>query len=81
MWIEARLSELSDKELETLHGNAVRLSQAGSPKQREEAEAVLPLVSAAVEERTRARTAASVEARRTKARERAVIAKQLKNLA
>ena len=37
-----RLSELSDKELEVLHGNAVRLSRAGNEAQQSAAASLLP---------------------------------------
>jgi hypothetical protein len=36
------LSSMSDMELEHLHGNAIRLSQSGTPQQRAQAEQLLP---------------------------------------
>lgn len=74
MGIDQRLPDLSDKELETLHANAVRLVQSGSAAQREEAEALLPLLGEALETRRAARAAEQTETRRANARKRAVIA-------
>ena len=46
MSIEARIPEMSDKELENLHANASRLFEEGSPAQRAQAETLLPLIDA-----------------------------------
>lgn len=51
MGIDQRIPDLSDKELENLHANAVRLEQSGTQMQRQHAEKLLPLLSAALEER------------------------------
>ncbi len=71
MEIDQRIPDLSDKELERLHANAVRLSQSGSVKQREQAESLLPLVDAAMEERRTAKVALQDENKRIKAQEKA----------
>ena len=64
MAIADRLPDLSDKELETLQTNAVRLKESGSVQQRRQAEELLPLLDAALEERRLARAATQAEARR-----------------
>ena len=43
MRIDQRIPDLSDKELESLQANAVRLVDSGSPIQRQQAEELLPL--------------------------------------
>lgn len=60
---ERRFAELSDKDLESLHGNAVRLAQAGSGAQRLEAERLLPLIGAELERRREAGKAAANDKR------------------
>ena len=47
-----RLSELSDKELEVLHGNAVRLSRAGNEVQQSAAASLLPDIEEEVTRRS-----------------------------
>ncbi|MGD9816430.1 MAG: hypothetical protein AB7Q23_04280 [Hyphomonadaceae bacterium] len=64
MTIGDRIPDLSDQELESLHANAVRLLGSGSVQQRRQAEELLPLLDAALEERRTAKAAAQVEARR-----------------
>ena len=61
MRIEKRLSEYSDKELEDLHGNAIRLAQSGTAAQQADAERILPLVGAEVERRAKLRAAEQIE--------------------
>jgi hypothetical protein len=51
MEISERLPDLSDKELDSLHANAVRLAQSGTLKQRQQAEELMPLLDAALETR------------------------------
>jgi len=63
-----RIPDLSDKELESLHANAVRLKDSGSAIQRQQAEELLPLLGFALEERRLARIATQVETRRASAR-------------
>ncbi|HYD89539.1 MAG TPA: hypothetical protein VEA80_18815 [Vitreimonas sp.] len=76
--IDQRIPDLSDKELERLHANAVRLSQSGTPKQREQAESLLPLLGVALEDRHAARAAAQAETRRAATEKRAVARKAAK---
>ncbi len=64
MEIDQRIPDLSDKELENLHANAVRLEQSGTQIQRQHAERLLPLLSAALEQRKAAKLEAQQEARR-----------------
>lgn len=71
--IDERIPELSDKELERLHVNAVRLVESGTANQREQAERLLPLLSAALEERKTARIATQSETRRTAAQRRSAM--------
>jgi hypothetical protein len=68
MAIADRIPDLSDKELEQLRTNAVRLQASGSPAQRQQAEELLPLLGVALEERRLARAAAQSEARRANAK-------------
>ena len=63
MLIDSRIADLSDKELENLHGNAIRLAQSGSPTQKMEAERLLPIIGAEVERRARRRTLVMADAR------------------
>lgn len=71
MELHERIPSLSDKELEALHANAVRLAESGTPKQRQQAEELLPLLGAAMEERSTARTAATQARRRTPTKSKA----------
>jgi hypothetical protein len=68
MGIEERIPELSDRELESLRANAVRLGASGTPAQRQQAETLLPLLGAALEERRLARVAVQAETRRANAK-------------
>ncbi|MGQ0532282.1 MAG: hypothetical protein ACT4OF_06275 [Caulobacteraceae bacterium] len=70
MGIQERIPDLSDKELESLRANALRLKDAGSVQQRQQAEELLPLLGAALEERRLARVAAHTETRRANARKK-----------
>lgn len=49
------LRELTDKQLEALYGNAVRLAQSGTQEQRAEAERILPAAGEEIERRCKAR--------------------------
>lgn len=69
--IDQRIPDMSDKELENLHANAVRLAQSGTQQQREQAERLLPLLSATLDERRTAKLAAQAETRRTAVRKKA----------
>lgn len=68
--IEERIPAMTDKELDNLHANAVRLAQTGSVKQKAEAERLLPLIDAAVESRKTDKATALAE--KKKARPKAV---------
>jgi hypothetical protein len=68
--IEERIPDMSDKELENLHLNAVRLSKSGAPKQQAEAARLLPIIGAAMDGRRSARAAELVEKKRAMAEER-----------
>ena len=63
MAIGDRIPDLSDKELESLHANALRLKESGSAIQRQQAEELLPLLGAALEERKATRVATQAETR------------------
>jgi len=79
MEIDQRIPDLSDKELERLHANAVRLAESGAERQRQQAEGLLPLLTAAIEERRVARNEAQQDKRRTNAtarRKAAEVAKE-----
>jgi len=47
------LRNMSDMELEHLHGDSIRLSQSGTPAQRAEAEDILPRVGEEIARRRR----------------------------
>lgn len=74
MQIEQRIPELSDKELESLHANAVRLAQSGTEAQRRQAEGLLPQLGAAMEERRAARALETAERRRASVKRKATSA-------
>ena len=78
MGISDRIPDLSDKELESLHTNALRLKDSGSVQQRQQAEELLPLLGVALAERRAAKTAAQVETRRAATEKRAASKKKLK---
>lgn len=78
MEIDQRIPDLSDKELDNLHANAVRLSDSGTPIQRQHAERLLPLVVAALAERRAAKVAAQEERRRATAKSKAAARTLLK---
>ena len=48
MNIEEKLPTMTDAELTSLRGNAKRLGQAGTAKQQEAAERLLPLIAAEI---------------------------------
>jgi hypothetical protein len=78
MGIMDRIPDLSDKELESLQTNALRLKDSGSQIQRQQAEELLPLLGAALEERRVAKVAAQVETRRVNTEKRATAKKKAK---
>jgi len=51
MDIATRLPSLSDQQLATMLGNAERLGQAGTNKQKGEAARLMPLIQAELDER------------------------------
>jgi hypothetical protein len=57
MTIEDRLPHLTDSELGNLHDNAVRLSRSGEGAMKAEAERILPMIAAEVENRAKAHAA------------------------
>lgn len=78
MEMDQRLPDLSEKELESLHANAVRLSQSGTEKQRRQAESLLPLIGEAMEARRAARAEAQAAAKEETKRQRAAARESLK---
>jgi hypothetical protein len=66
MAIEDRIPALTDKELDNLHGNAVRLSASGTAAQKAEAARLLPIIDAAVEDRRVTRTADLAEKKKAR---------------
>lgn len=68
MAIADRIPQLSDKELETLNANALRLGGAGSANERRQAEELLPLIGAELQARRLARLAAQSAKRRATAK-------------
>ena len=66
MTIEDRIPDMTDKELENLHGNATRLAQAGVSKQQAEAIRLLPIIDAARAARREAHTAALAEKKKVR---------------
>lgn len=66
MSIDQRIPDLSDKELDTLHANAVRLADSGTVMQRQQADNLLPLIGAEMDTRRQAKAAiAAAKPRRT----------------
>lgn len=57
MSLEARIPEMTEKELENLQANAERIAKGGASKQQAEAERLLPLIAEAMAARKIARTA------------------------
>ena len=66
MPLSFNLTSLSDTELQNLHGNAVRLSSAGSPAQQVAAEELLPRIAEEVSRRIVALKARTAEKRQAK---------------
>jgi hypothetical protein len=76
--MDQRLPDLSDNELESLHANAVRLSQSGSDRQRRQAETLLPLIGAQMETRRAARVKTQAAEKLESQRKRALARASLK---
>jgi hypothetical protein len=70
--LDQRIPDLSDKDLEQMQANAVRLAQSGTKIQREQAERALPLIGSTLETRRAAQATADQEKRRTAASRKAV---------
>ena len=68
--MDQRIPDLSDKELESLHENAVRLAQSGTDRQRQQAENLLPLIAAQLETRRAERVKTQAAAKEETARKR-----------
>lgn len=78
--MDQQLADLSDKELESLHANAVRLAQSGAPTWRQQAESLLPAIGAELERRSGARLQAESKVRRAKTRGQALLHKGMKEV-
>ena len=76
--MDQRIPDLSDKELDSLHANAVRLSQSGADKQRQQAESLLPLIGVEMEKRRAARVQTQAAAKEESARKRVAARESLK---
>lgn len=66
MAIDERIAGYSDKELASLCANAQRLALSGTPKQRAEAQRLMPLVEAEIAARKAAAPARPSRARKAK---------------
>jgi hypothetical protein len=66
MTIDERIPEFTDKELENLQENALRLSTSGKPAQQAEAARLLPIIAAAMETRRASRTVELAEKKRVR---------------
>ncbi len=71
MSLEARIPEMTEKELENLQFNAERLVKAGAPKQQAEAERLLPIIAEAMAAKKIARTAELAEKKVTRQKDMA----------
>lgn len=66
MAIEERIPQMSDKELDNLLANAVRLAQSGAAKQKAEAERLVPIVEQAIVDRKAQRAEEMVETKKVR---------------
>jgi hypothetical protein len=71
MSILEKLPGMEDAALSTLHANAVRLEQAGSPTQRASAGALLPAIEAELTARRTAKQERLAQARRERSKQKA----------
>jgi hypothetical protein len=71
MSILEKLPGMEDTALSTLHANAVRLEQAGSPAQRASAGALLPAIEAELASRRTAKQERLAQARRERSKQKA----------
>ena len=67
MTIADKLPTISDKEIDTLRDNALRLQSSGDAKQRAAADALLPLIEAERAERQARKPPPAARARKTAA--------------
>lgn len=68
MTIDDRIPAMSDKELDNLQANALRLLHTGKPAQKVEAERLIPIVGAEIDRRRQEKDAAA-EAKKAAQRE------------
>lgn len=61
MAIEDQIPKMTDKELENLHANAVRIAQGPASKRQAEAERLLPIIAEALAAAQKARAAETAE--------------------
>lgn len=73
MTADQNLSDLSDKQLEDLHADAVRMAQSGTREQRRQAEDLLPLLGAVLEQRRATRATTRDDDDRVNARRDAIV--------
>ena len=71
MSLDARIPEMSEKELENLQANAERLMKSGSAKQQAEAERLLPMIAEAMAARKVERSAEMAEKKVTRQKDMA----------
>ena len=69
-----KLPEMPDDALKTLHANAVRLGEGGSPQQRASANALLPAIEAELSARKTAKQQRLAEGRRARSKQKAAAA-------
>lgn len=69
-----KLPGLPDDALRTLHANAARLVEAGSPQQRASATALLPAIEAELTARKAAKQERLAEGRRARSKQKAAAA-------
>lgn len=67
MAIDTSIPDFTDKELENLHANAIRLAQSGAVRQKTEAARLLPIIEAERERRVGAKAAEAAAKREAKA--------------
>jgi len=79
MKTDQNLSDLSDKQLEDLHADAVRMAQSGTPAQRRQAEDLLPLLGAVLEQRRAASATTRSDNARVTARRDAIVGRGQKD--
>ena len=71
MGLDARIPEMSEKELENLQANAERIIKSGGSKQQAEAERLLPLIAEAMAAKKAARTVELAEKKVTRQKDMA----------